>query len=148
MARATATTADMWHAARGGGPPAEYNQARSILAKAGSMYAAKSHVVHGKSSVPARYGAQLLACVRDEFRHDDKNLPLKQSGMSPYRRAAVARFMVARLTPASCRFGAFNGARRGVASAGLVVWLTSGGWWWSAHAGCRCGRRGGRIPGS
>ncbi|MEH6374608.1 hypothetical protein V7793_09770 [Streptomyces sp. KLMMK] len=69
--------------------PAAYNQARSILAKAGSMYAAKSHVVHGKSSVPARYGAQLLACARDEFRHDDKNLPLKQSGMSPYHYIAI-----------------------------------------------------------
>ncbi|MFF5131191.1 hypothetical protein ACFY41_30245 [Streptomyces syringium] len=69
--------------------PAAYNQARSILAKAGSMTAAKSHVIHGTSGVPGRYGANLLACARDEYRAGDKNLPLKQAGMSPYHYIAI-----------------------------------------------------------
>ncbi|MCA6092083.1 hypothetical protein LE181_07910 [Streptomyces sp. SCA3-4] len=69
--------------------PAAYNQARSILAKAGSMTAAKSHPQHGTTGVPARYGVNLLACARDEYRAHDKNLPLKQSGMSPYHYIAI-----------------------------------------------------------
>ncbi|MFJ2867306.1 hypothetical protein [Kitasatospora sp. NPDC087314] len=61
-----------------------YNQARSILAKAGSQSAAKSHPVHGKNDVPVSYGTSLLAGSRDEFRAADKNLPEKEkkSGMS------------------------------------------------------------------
>lgn len=58
--------------------PAAYNQARSILAKAGSQTAAKSHVVHGKDDVPVGYGTSLLAAARDEFRQTDRNLPSKQ----------------------------------------------------------------------
>ena len=57
---------------------AAYNQARSILAKAGSQTAAKSHPVHGKDDVPVSYGTSLLAAARDEFRHADRNLPAKQ----------------------------------------------------------------------
>ncbi|MFE4874978.1 hypothetical protein [Streptomyces sp. NPDC056682] len=68
---------------------AAYNQARSILAAAGSQTAAKSHPVHGTSSVPVRYGTSLLACSRDEFRHDDRNAPLIRSGMTPYHWLAV-----------------------------------------------------------
>ncbi|MFI6686547.1 hypothetical protein [Streptomyces sp. NPDC050485] len=68
---------------------AAYNQARSILAHAGSQTAAKSHPVHGVSSVPVRYGTSLLACSRDEFRHDDRNAPRKQSGMTPYHYIAI-----------------------------------------------------------
>ncbi|MEV5506464.1 hypothetical protein [Streptomyces orinoci] len=56
---------------------AEYNQARSILANAGSQTAAKSHPVHGKNDVPVGYGTSLLAAARDEFRAQDKNLPAK-----------------------------------------------------------------------
>uniref|UniRef100_A0AAU2UWL6 Uncharacterized protein n=1 Tax=Streptomyces sp. NBC_00003 TaxID=2903608 RepID=A0AAU2UWL6_9ACTN len=64
--------------------PAAYNQARSILAKAGSQTAAKSHPIHGKDDVAVSYGTSLLAAARDEFRHTDRNLPPKQkkSGMS------------------------------------------------------------------
>ncbi|MFF7727037.1 hypothetical protein [Streptomyces sp. NPDC008001] len=63
---------------------AAYNQARSILAAAGSQTAAKSHPVHGKPDVPVSYGTSLLAAARDEFRHADAKLPAKQkkSGMS------------------------------------------------------------------
>ncbi|MEV7021070.1 hypothetical protein [Kitasatospora sp. NPDC093558] len=56
---------------------ADYNQARSILANAGSKTAAKSHPVHGKPDVPVSYGTSLLASARDEFRAADKNLPPK-----------------------------------------------------------------------
>ncbi|MEE1785909.1 hypothetical protein PUR71_23845 [Streptomyces sp. SP17BM10] len=56
---------------------AAYNQARSILANAGSKTAAKSHPVHGKPDVPVSYGTSLLASARDEFRAADKNLPPK-----------------------------------------------------------------------
>ncbi|MFJ8313000.1 MULTISPECIES: hypothetical protein [unclassified Streptomyces] len=66
-----------------------YNQARSILAHAGSQTAAKSHPVHGTGSVPVRYGTSLLACSRDEFRHDDITAPIKQSGMTPYHWLAI-----------------------------------------------------------
>jgi hypothetical protein len=66
-----------------------YNQARSILAHAGSQTAAKSHPAHGTTSVPVRYGTSLLACSRDEFRHNDKNAPRKQSGMTPYHYIAI-----------------------------------------------------------
>ncbi|WP_199807883.1 hypothetical protein [Streptomyces sp. NRRL S-350] len=61
-----------------------YNQARSILAHAGSQTAAKSHPVHGKNDVPVSYGTSLLASARDEFRTADKNLPAgqKKSDMS------------------------------------------------------------------
>ncbi len=64
--------------------PAAYNQARSILANAGSQTAAKSHPIHGKDDVPVSYGTSLLAAARDEFRHADEHLPAKQkkSGMS------------------------------------------------------------------
>ncbi|GGU89964.1 hypothetical protein GCM10010211_65650 [Streptomyces albospinus] len=61
---------------------AAYNQARSILAKAGSDTAAKSHPVHGTGDVPVRYGTSLLAGSRDEFRSKDRNVPKKKSGMS------------------------------------------------------------------
>lgn len=57
--------------------PAQYNQARSILANAGSQTAAKSHPVHGKDDVPVSYGTSLLAAARDEFRHNDQRLPAK-----------------------------------------------------------------------
>ncbi|TWF73235.1 hypothetical protein [Kitasatospora viridis] len=56
---------------------ADYNQARSILAKAGSQTAAKSHPVHGTGDVPVSYGTSLLASARDEFRQADRNLPAK-----------------------------------------------------------------------
>ncbi|MFD8751488.1 hypothetical protein ACFV0O_11000 [Kitasatospora sp. NPDC059577] len=61
-----------------------YNQARSILANAGSQTAAKSHPIHGKNDVPVSYGTSLLASARDEFRAADKNLPAgqKKSDMS------------------------------------------------------------------
>lgn len=64
--------------------PAAYNQARSILANAGSQTAAKSHPIHGKDDVPVSYGTSLLAAARDEFRQADQNLPPKdkKSGMS------------------------------------------------------------------
>ncbi|MEU1630435.1 hypothetical protein ABZ746_35110 [Streptomyces sp. NPDC020096] len=68
---------------------AAYNQARSILASAGSQTAAKSHPIHGTRSVPVRYGTSLLACSRDEFRHDDRNAPIKRSGMTPYHYLAI-----------------------------------------------------------
>ncbi|MFF3631308.1 hypothetical protein [Streptomyces sp. NPDC002164] len=58
--------------------PAAYNQARSILANAGSQTAAKSHPVHGKDDVPVGYGTSLLAAARDEFRQADRNLPANQ----------------------------------------------------------------------
>ncbi|WP_250304956.1 hypothetical protein OG204_01870 [Streptomyces sp. NBC_01387] len=58
--------------------PAAYNQARSILANAGSQTAAKSHPVHGKDDVPVGYGTSLLAAARDEFRQTDQHLPPKQ----------------------------------------------------------------------
>ncbi|MEV4433849.1 hypothetical protein [Streptomyces sp. NPDC049585] len=63
---------------------AAYNQARSILASAGSRTAAKSHPIHGKDDVPVGYGTSLLAASRDEFRNTDRHLPAKQkkSGMS------------------------------------------------------------------
>ncbi|MFI9275484.1 hypothetical protein ACIGXM_32970 [Kitasatospora sp. NPDC052896] len=56
---------------------AAYNQARSILAKAGSQTAAKSHPVHGKGDVPVSHGTSLLAEARDEFRAADRHLPPK-----------------------------------------------------------------------
>ncbi|WP_235482982.1 hypothetical protein [Streptomyces roseoverticillatus] len=56
---------------------ADYNQARSTLAKAGSKTAAKSHPVHGKTDVPVGHGTSLLAAARDEFRQTDKKLPPK-----------------------------------------------------------------------
>ncbi|MEV7772591.1 hypothetical protein [Kitasatospora sp. NPDC086791] len=61
-----------------------YNQARSILANAGSQTAAKSHPIHGKNDVPVSYGTSLLASARDEFRAADKHLPAgqKKSDMS------------------------------------------------------------------
>jgi hypothetical protein len=68
---------------------AHYNQARSILAHAGSMNAAKSHLAHGVRNVPVRYGTQLLACSRDEFRHKDRDAPLRRSGMTPYHWLAI-----------------------------------------------------------
>ncbi|MFE5737808.1 hypothetical protein [Streptomyces celluloflavus] len=58
--------------------PAAYNQARSILANAGSQTAAKSHPVHGKDDVPVSYGTSLLAAARDEFRQADRHLPANQ----------------------------------------------------------------------
>ncbi|MGW2251503.1 hypothetical protein ACWCXH_15030 [Kitasatospora sp. NPDC001660] len=57
---------------------AAYNQARSILAQAGSQTAAKSHPIHGKNDVPVSYGTSLLASARDEFRAADKHLPANQ----------------------------------------------------------------------
>ncbi|GHC40870.1 hypothetical protein [Streptomyces cinnamoneus] len=57
--------------------PAAYNQARSILANAGSQTAAKSHPIHGKDDVPVSYGTSLLAAARDEFRQTDRKLPPK-----------------------------------------------------------------------
>ncbi|MEV5240720.1 hypothetical protein AB0K89_16705 [Streptomyces cinnamoneus] len=57
--------------------PAAYNQARSILANAGSKTAAKSHPIHGKDDVPVSYGTSLLAAARDEFRQADRKLPAK-----------------------------------------------------------------------
>ncbi|MGW1864589.1 hypothetical protein ACWCPS_03390 [Streptomyces mauvecolor] len=86
-ASASAVVADGAHAVSGAHPvvanpktikPAAYNQARSILANAGSQTAAKSHPVHGKDDVPVSYGTSLLAAARDEFRHTDRNLPAKQ----------------------------------------------------------------------
>ncbi|MFD7169791.1 hypothetical protein [Streptomyces violascens] len=68
---------------------AAYNRARSILAVAGSQTAAKSHPVHGTTSVPVRYGTTLLACLRDGFRRDDRNWPGKVSGMSSYHYTAI-----------------------------------------------------------
>jgi hypothetical protein len=64
--------------------PAAYNQARSILANAGSQAAAKSHPIHGKDDVPVGYGTSLLAAARDEFRQADRNVPAKdkKAGMS------------------------------------------------------------------
>ncbi|MFJ6215137.1 hypothetical protein ACIQGZ_17635 [Streptomyces sp. NPDC092296] len=56
---------------------AAYNQARSILAHAGSQTAAKSHPAHGKGDVPVSHGTSLLAEARDEFRAADRNLPPK-----------------------------------------------------------------------
>ncbi|WP_269853556.1 hypothetical protein [Streptomyces sp. RPT161] len=56
---------------------AAYNQARSILAQAGSQTAAKSHPIHGQKDVPVGYGTSLLAAARDEFRRTDRNLPAK-----------------------------------------------------------------------
>ncbi|MEU1818823.1 hypothetical protein ABZ543_27080 [Streptomyces roseifaciens] len=56
---------------------AAYNQARSILANAGSQTAAKSHPIHGKDDVPVSYGTSLLAAARDEFRQADRKLPPK-----------------------------------------------------------------------
>ncbi|MFH9351446.1 hypothetical protein [Kitasatospora sp. NPDC017646] len=63
---------------------AAYNQARSILAQAGSQTAAKSHPAHGTNDVPVSYGTSLLAAARDEFRAADKHLPAgqKKSDMS------------------------------------------------------------------
>lgn len=57
--------------------PADYNQARSILANAGSQTAAKSHPVHGKDDVPVNYGTNLLTAARDEFRQADRGVPAK-----------------------------------------------------------------------
>ncbi|MGW7002695.1 hypothetical protein ACWGCW_07665 [Streptomyces sp. NPDC054933] len=57
--------------------PAAYNQARSLLANAGSQTAAKSHPIHGKDDVPVGYGTSLLAAARDEFRQTDRGLPPK-----------------------------------------------------------------------
>ncbi|MDF3293063.1 hypothetical protein [Streptomyces silvisoli] len=68
---------------------AAYNQARSILARAGSETAAKSHPIHGTRDVPVRYGTTLLACSRDEFRAKDRNVPVKRSGMSTYHYVAI-----------------------------------------------------------
>lgn len=68
---------------------AAYNQARSILARAGSETAAKSHPVHGTGDVPVGYGTSLLACSRDEFRVKDRNAPIKRSGMTPYHYVAI-----------------------------------------------------------
>ncbi|MFI6048933.1 hypothetical protein ACIBCO_02455 [Streptomyces violascens] len=87
VAPASAVVADGAHAVSGAHAvaanpktikPAAYNQARSILANAGSQTAAKSHPVHGKDDVPVSYGTSLLAAARDEFRHTDRNLPAKQ----------------------------------------------------------------------
>ncbi|WP_405163190.1 hypothetical protein OG203_44185 [Nocardia sp. NBC_01499] len=63
---------------------AAYNQARNILARAGSQTAARSQPVHGTTKVPVGQGTSLLAAARDEFRRTDRNLPSedKQSGMS------------------------------------------------------------------
>ncbi|MGW2028122.1 hypothetical protein [Streptomyces decoyicus] len=67
----------------------EYNMARNVLAKAGSMNAAKSHPIHA-GSVPVRYGTQLLACSRDEFRHKDRDKPdAKWSGMTYHHWRAI-----------------------------------------------------------
>lgn len=66
-----------------------FNQARSILARAGSDTAAKTHPIHGTGNVPVWYGTTLLACSRDEFRYKDRNDPLKHSGMSPYHYVAI-----------------------------------------------------------
>lgn len=68
---------------------AAYNQARSILARAGSETAAKSHPVHGTGDVPVGYGTSLLGCSRDEFRAKDKNARVKRSGMTPYHYLAI-----------------------------------------------------------
>ncbi|MGW6412785.1 hypothetical protein ACWF95_37375 [Streptomyces vinaceus] len=63
---------------------AAYNQARSILALAGSKTAGASHVVHGTDDSPASYGVSILTEARDEFRAADSGLPdaQKNSGMS------------------------------------------------------------------
>lgn len=68
---------------------AAYNQARSILARAGSDTAAKSHPVHGTGDVPVEYGTTLLACSRDEFRQTDRNAPDKRAGMTPFHYLAI-----------------------------------------------------------
>ncbi|MFD9209091.1 hypothetical protein ACFVZM_22790 [Streptomyces sioyaensis] len=59
-----------------------YNRARSILAQAGSYWAAKSHPIHGVSSVAVHYGTDILAESRDEFRALDASAPNKRSGMA------------------------------------------------------------------
>ncbi|WP_175411559.1 hypothetical protein [Streptomyces sp. TRM64462] len=56
----------------------DYNQARSILANAGSQSARKSHPVHDKPDVPVAQGQDLLREARDEFREMDAGLPDKQ----------------------------------------------------------------------
>ncbi|MER0481903.1 hypothetical protein ABR737_26820 [Streptomyces sp. Edi2] len=66
-----------------------YNRARSILAHAGSVLAAKSHPIHGTSSVAAHYGTHLLAESRDEFRGLDASAPIKHSGMSTFHWGAI-----------------------------------------------------------
>lgn len=57
---------------------ASYNQARSILAHAGSQTAAKTHPAHGNVHLPVSYGISLIANARNEFRSTDRNIPPKQ----------------------------------------------------------------------
>ncbi|RXS86961.1 hypothetical protein EST92_04290 [Streptomyces sp. TM32] len=68
-----------------------YNRARSLLAHAGSMMAAKSHPIHGVSSVAVHYGTDILAESRDEFRALDASAPIKRSGMSMAHWDAIRR---------------------------------------------------------
>jgi hypothetical protein len=55
-----------------------YNQARSILANAGSQTATKTHPARGNVHLPVSYGISLLVNARDEFRSTDRNIPPKQ----------------------------------------------------------------------
>ncbi|WP_079145854.1 hypothetical protein [Streptomyces lydicus] len=68
-----------------------YNRARSILAHAGSYWAAKSHPIHGTSSVAVHYGTDLLAESRDEFRALDASAPVKRAGMAMWHWDAIRR---------------------------------------------------------
>lgn len=69
--------------------PDDYNQARSVLAQAGSNTAGKSHPKHNKDSVPEGHGAQLLREARDEFRGSDAGGGTLQSGMTQAHYDAV-----------------------------------------------------------
>lgn len=70
----------------------DYNQARGILAAAGSQAAAKAHQKHtqGKGS-PEAHGKQLLQAARDAFRRNDQGQAPLESGMTAAHHTATMR---------------------------------------------------------
>ena len=68
----------------------DYNAAKAILEKAGSMTAKKSHKKHGNASgSPEEHGKSLLAEARDEFQGTDKGGKVHKAGMTKAHYDAV-----------------------------------------------------------
>ena len=68
----------------------DYNQARNILAAAGSDTASKSHPKHTQGAgSPESHGRSLLAEARDEFRGTDSGQANLSSGMTQAHYQAI-----------------------------------------------------------
>lgn len=79
---------------------ADYNRAKAILEKAGSLKAAKSHKKHGNSGgSPDQHGVDLLVEARDELVEAARRIA------DPIRQAAAVRAAKAEVSKAAGAMG-------------------------------------------